>query len=133
MSTHSATFTRVVFILAGIFLFTQAASAQNAGIGGVVSDDTGGVLPGVTVTAASPVLIEGQRLAVTDAQGRYAFAALLPGGYSITFSLPGFNQVLRDGIELAAGKRLAESCDRPSTVIGSSCTAPLLTSRRWPP
>ena len=103
MSTHSATFTRVVFILAGIFLFTQAASAQNAGIGGVVSDDTGGVLPGVTVTAASPVLIEGQRLAVTDAQGRYAFAALLPGGYSITFSLPGFNQVLRDGIELAAG------------------------------
>ena len=103
MSIHSATFTRVVFSLAGIFLFTQAASAQNAGIGGVVSDDTGGVLPGVTVTAASAVLIEGQRLAVTDAEGRYAFAALLPGAYSVTFSLPGFNQVLRDGIDLAAG------------------------------
>ena len=103
MSIHSATLTRVVVILASIFLLTQAASAQDAGIGGVVSDDTGGVLPGVTVTAASPVLIEGQRIAISDGEGRYAVPALPPGSYSVTFSLPGFNQILREGIELNAG------------------------------
>ena len=103
MGIHRATPTRVFFIFLGVLLLTQGAAAQDAGIGGVVSDDTGGVLPGVTVTAASPVLIEGQRIAVTDGEGRYAFAALTPGSYSVTFSLPGFNQILREGIDLAAG------------------------------
>ena len=52
-----------------------------------MNDDTGGVLPGVTVEAVSPALIEGSRLAVTDAQGRYAFTALRPGVYTVTFTL----------------------------------------------
>ena len=95
--------TQVVFILVGVLLLTQVAAAQDAGISGVVSDDTGGVLPGVTVTAASPALIEQQRIAVTDAEGRYTFTQLSPGDYSVTFSLPGFNQILRDGIALTSG------------------------------
>ena len=95
--------THIVLILVGVLLLTQAASAQDAGISGVVADDTGGVLPGVTVTAASPALIEQQRIAVTDAEGRYAFTQLSPGTYSVTFSLPGFNQILREGVELASG------------------------------
>ena len=103
MWTRRAGLARVVFILVGILFLTQAASAQDAGIGGVVSDDTGGVLPGVTVTAASPVLIEGQRIAISDGEGRYAIPGLLPGSYDVTFSLPGFNQILREGIELTAG------------------------------
>ena len=103
MWTRRANLARVVFTLAGILFLTQAASAQDAGIGGVVSDDTGGVLPGVTVTAASPVLIEGQRIAISDGEGRYAIPGLLPGAYDVTFSLPGFNQILREGIELTAG------------------------------
>ena len=103
MRSYSLGVIRVVLILVGALLLTQTASAQDAGIAGVVSDDTGGVLPGVTVTAASPALIEQQRIAITDSEGRYAFAQLSPGPYSVTFSLPGFNQVLRDGIELTAG------------------------------
>ena len=95
--------TQVVLVLVSVLLLTQVASAQNAGIAGVVSDDTGGVLPGVTVTAASPALIEQQRIAITDAEGRYAFAQLSPGTYSVTFSLPGFNQILREGVALASG------------------------------
>ena len=95
--------TRVVFILVGVLLLTQVAAAQDSGISGVVSDDTGGVLPGVTVTAASPSLTEQQRIAITDAEGRYTFTQLRPGTYSVTFSLPGFNQILREGIELTGG------------------------------
>lgn len=87
----------------GALLLTQPASAQDAGIAGVVSDDTGGVLPGVTVTAASPALIEQQRIAITDGEGRYAFAQLSPGTYDVTCSLPGFNQILREGVELTSG------------------------------
>ena len=103
MRIHCARFTRVVFILVGVLLLTQAASAQDAGIAGGVTDDTGGVLPGVTVTAASPALIEQQRIAISNGEGRYAFTQLSVGTYSVTFSLPGFNQVLREGIELTSG------------------------------
>ena len=103
MSQHRFGLTQPVLLLVGLLLLTQVASAQDSGIAGVVSDDTGGVLPGVTVTAASPALTEQQRIAITDAEGRYTFAQLRPGIYSITFSLAGFNQVLREGIELTGG------------------------------
>ena len=94
---------QVVLTLVGVFLLTHVALAQDAGVAGIVSDDTGGVLPGVTVTAASPVLIEQQRIAITDGEGRYAFTQLRVGTYSVTFSLPGFNQILREGINLTSG------------------------------
>ena len=87
-----------------LLLVPLSASAQQAsGIAGAVQDDTGGVLPGVTVTAASPVLIEQQRIAISDGQGRYNITDLRPGTYSVTFTLPGFNQVIREGVELTAG------------------------------
>lgn len=79
-------------------LWAQAAS----GVAGVVRDSSGGVLPGVTVEAASPALIEKVRTAVSDDQGRYNIVGLVPGVYSVTFTLPGFNTFKRDGIELAA-------------------------------
>ena len=58
-----------------------------ASIAGVVKDSSGGVLPGVTVEAASPVLIEKARATVTDGEGRYRIAELRPGTYSVTFTL----------------------------------------------
>ena len=58
------------------------------------------MLPGVTVEAASPVLIEKVRSVVTDGTGQYRIVNLLPGTYSVTFTLPGFSTVKRDGIEL---------------------------------
>lgn len=70
---------------------------------GVVRDTTGAVLPGVTVEAASPVLIEKMRSAVTDGQGRYTIIELRPGIYTLTFTLSGFRTVRREGVQVEAG------------------------------
>jgi len=82
-----------------LVLAPNAAWAQSA-IAGVVRDTTGAVMPGVTVEAASPALIERVRSVVSDGQGQYKIVDLRPGVYAITFTLPGFNTVKRDGIEL---------------------------------
>jgi hypothetical protein len=82
-----------------LLLAPNAAWAQSA-IAGVVRDTTGAVMPGVTVEAASPALIERVRSVVSDGQGQYKIVDLRPGVYAITFTLPGFNTVKRDGIEL---------------------------------
>ena len=79
-----------------------AQASTGSGIAGVVRDDTGGVMPGVTVEAASPVLIEKVRTVITDDQGQYKILSLLPGTYTVTFSLTGFSSVIRAGIELTS-------------------------------
>jgi hypothetical protein len=81
-------------------VFLPAAAYAQAAITGVVRDTSGGVLPGVTVEAASPVLIEKVRSVVSDDTGQYRIVDLRPGTYSVTFTLPGFATVRRDGIEL---------------------------------
>ena len=90
---------RLCAALAVILLLPAAAFAQ-AAITGVVKDASGAVLPGVTVEAASSVLIEKVRSVVTDDTGQYRIENLRPGAYSVTFTLPGFNKVQREGIEL---------------------------------
>jgi len=77
-----------------------AAAQSGASISGVVRDPAGAVLPGVTVEAASPVLIEKVRTAVTDGTGQYRITELLPGSYTLTFTLTGFTAVKREGVEL---------------------------------
>src|SRR5688572_19921808 len=95
---------RWVLVAAVALLLPAGVSAQQAGaIAGVVRDATGAVLPGVTVEASSPALIEKVRLVTTDAAGQYRIVDLRPGVYSVTFTLPGFSTVKRDGIELSAG------------------------------
>src|SRR6476660_7589507 len=93
------------FALAVALLLPMGAYAQGQSgtIAGSVKDDTGGVLPGVTVEVASPALIEKVRTAVTDGQGAYKIVDLRPGTYSVTFTLTGFSTVKREGIELSAG------------------------------
>ncbi len=76
-----------------------AASAQSA-FTGTVKDPSGSVLPGVTVEAESPVLIERVRSAVTDSNGQYRIVDLRPGVYTLSFSLPGFKQVKMQGLQL---------------------------------
>jgi hypothetical protein len=78
------------------------ALAQTSAIAGTVKDTSGAVLPGVTVEVSSPALIEKTRSSVTDGSGQYKVDALRPGIYSVTFTLPGFNTVKRDNIELTS-------------------------------
>jgi len=91
----------IVFVLLA-WLPASAAAQSGSAIAGTVRDASGAVVPGVTVEAASPALIEKLRVAVTDEAGRYSVINLRPGTYSVTFTLPGFSTVKREGIELTA-------------------------------
>ena len=79
----------------------QVASAQS--IAGVVRDTSGAILPGVTVEAASPALIEKVRTTVSDGTGTYRLENLVPGVYTVTYTLPGFTTVQRTDVELQTG------------------------------
>jgi hypothetical protein len=84
-------------------VFAQGGGASSTGtIQGRVTDAQGAVLPGVTVTAMSPALL-GQQTAVTSENGNYRFPAVPPGTYTLTYELPGFNSVRREGIQIALG------------------------------
>src|SRR5688572_8549316 len=87
------------FLVAVIFLVPAVSSAQSA-IAGLVTDTTGAILPGVTVEARSPALIEQTRTVVSDGNGRYRIEDLRPGTYSVHFTLPGFSAYVREGIQL---------------------------------
>ena len=89
----------LVFVLTG----ANVARAQNGIIAGSVKDSTGAMLPGVTVEASSPALIEKIRSVVTDTAGAYKIVDLRAGEYAVTFSLTGFNLMKREGIQLTSG------------------------------
>ena len=91
-----------VCALAALVLTPVPAVAQEAAsIVGIVQDSSGAVLPGVTVEAASPALIEKVRSAVSDGSGRFAIIGLRPGEYTVSFTLAGFKSVRREGVILA--------------------------------
>src|ERR1700687_5677969 len=90
---------RFLALLPLVTLIPRAAAAQSA-IAGTVTDTSGAVLPGVTIEAASPVLIERVRTVVPNPDGRYSIVDVRPGLYTVTFSLPGFSTVRRQGIEV---------------------------------
>ena len=83
-------------------IFVPAVAHAQSSITGVVKDTSGAVLPGVTVEAASPELIEKVRSSVTDGTGQYRILDLRPGTYTVTFSLTGFSTVKREGLLLPA-------------------------------
>jgi hypothetical protein len=96
------TFARFIFATGLLALLPVAAAAQTSAIAGTVKDTSGAVLPGVTVEAASPALIERVRSAVTDGSGVYQITTLRPGVYTVTFTLPGFSVVKRENVELTS-------------------------------
>ena len=101
---------RLLYVLIGTFLFaagTAQAQVDRASLTGTVKDSSGGVLPGVTVEASSPVLIEKARSAVTDTNGRYTISDLRPGAYRVSFTLQGFKTVVRENVELSGTQVLA--------------------------
>jgi Carboxypeptidase regulatory-like domain/TonB dependent receptor-like, beta-barrel len=89
-------------VLAAGPAFAQSVGATTGALNGKVSDATGGVMPGVTVTIASPSM-QGIRTAITDADGSYRFPAIPPGEYKITYELEGFSTVVREGIRVGLG------------------------------
>src|SRR5207244_4110504 len=114
-----------------------AAAFAQATITGMVKDTSGAVLPGVTVEASSPVLIEKVRSAVTDSAGLYRIVDLRPGTYSMTVSLPGFATIRRDGIEVTGSVTLTIPFDlkvgavqETVTVTGASPVVDVQNTRR---
>ena len=97
---------KVATALVWAALLPSAVFAQ-AIITGTVRDTSGAVLPGVTVEAASPVLIEKVRTTVTDGNGRFQIVDLRPGAYTVTFTLAGFNTTRRDGVALSGSGAVA--------------------------
>ena len=88
----------VTFGLAALLI--PATARAQAAIAGIVKDSTGSVLPGVTVHATSPALIESVRSVVTDGAGQYRIIDLRPGSYEVTFTMSGFRTIRRTGILL---------------------------------
>jgi len=125
----------VVFLMAVVLLPSLAFSQGT--LTGTVRDQSGGVLPGVTVEASSPALIEKVRTALTDGAGQYRITILNPGTYSLTFRLSGFNVVKREGIELSGTATLTIPVDmrigtlaETVTVSGETPVVDVQTARR---
>ena len=99
--------TGLVLCLAAVLLSAMPVAAQDfrGRVNGTVTDDTGAVLPGVTVTVSSPALMQPQ-VQVTSATGDYRFLALPPGVYNLNFELTGFKSVNREGIRVVINQTL---------------------------
>ena len=122
--------TLVLFVLTGAvcLVFPLVARAQGS-IAGAVKDPSGAVLPGVTVEASSPALIEKTRIVVSDTAGQYKVVDLPPGTYSVRFTLTGFKTVVRDGIVIqgvfsapVSAEMQVGSLEETITVSGASPT-----------
>src|SRR3989442_802453 len=115
-------------------LVPAIAAAQTGSIAGVVKDTTGAVLPGVTVEASSPALIEGTRSVTTDDKGQYKIVDLRPGVYTVTFTLAGFNIIKREGIELTTGFTAPVNADLKVGAITETVTvtgeSPIVDTQR---
>ncbi len=111
----------LLLVLVCLAIVPSAAFAQ-ASIAGVVKDTSGAVLPGVTVEASSPVLIERSRTAVTDTSGLYRIVDLRPGTYLVTFTLGGFTTFKRDGVELTGSFTATINADLRVGAISETIT-----------
>jgi hypothetical protein len=94
---------RLMASASAMIIFPALGLAQFGSIAGVVKDNSGAILPNVTVEASSPVLIEKSRTAVSDASGQYRIEQLRPGTYTVTFTLSGFSTLRQEGVEISEG------------------------------
>jgi hypothetical protein len=125
----------VLLVVLAIVALPALATAQS--LAGIVRDTSGAVLPGVTVEASSPALISKVRTGVTDDAGQYRIPDLPPGTYKVTFTLPGFSTVVREGLELSGagvmtiGAELrVGSLEESITVTGESPVVDVQTARQ---
>src|SRR5258705_4278246 len=100
-----------MLLAASVLCLLPSVAHAQASLAGVARDTSGGVLPGVTVEAASPALIEKVRTATTDNNGQYRIENLRPGTYSVAFTLAGFAIVKREGVELNGSATASVNAD----------------------
>ena len=110
------------FLVLGFLAVLASPAYADSTITGVVKDASGAVLPGVTVEAASDVLIEKVRSAVTDGTGLYRILALPPGTYTVTFTLTGFQTVKREGVELSGSFVASINADMKVGAVAETIT-----------
>src|SRR5687767_9593212 len=101
MTSHGWRVAHLVVLLCTVVTLPAWGQTPFGAIEGVVRDESGGVLPGVTVEIASPALLEGTRSTVSEGTGNYRFLRLPVGRYSVKFSLPGFKVVARENIAIS--------------------------------
>ena len=111
---------RLAVAMGVVLLVPALAHAQS--LAGVVKDTSGAILPGVTVEAASPALIEKVRSVATDATGQYKIVDLRPGTYTLTFTLTGFSTVKREGIELSGSGTAQINADMKVGALAETIT-----------
>src|SRR5512134_478650 len=102
---------KVVLLAIAVVVSVPMAAFAQATLSGLVKDTSGAVLPGVTVEASSPVLIEKLRSTTTDGTGRYTIPDLRPGAYRMTFTLPGFRTVVREGVDVSGTAIITVNAD----------------------
>jgi hypothetical protein len=108
-------------VIAALLVLAPPAFSQPA-VAGIVRDSSGAILPGVSVEAASPALIEKSRAVVTDGNGQYRIVDLEPGTYTVTFTLSGFTTVKREGIELTGAGVTTINADLPVGAVAETVT-----------
>ena len=112
---------RIAVVVAAVVMFPSAVFAQ-AAVAGSVKDTSGAVLPGVTVEASSPALIEKVRTVITDGSGQFRILDLRPGTYSILFTLPGFNSIRREGVEISGSATFQVNAEMPLGALEETVT-----------
>jgi hypothetical protein len=130
--------TGLLFLLVFSLAMPSVVAAQGqTAIAGVARDTTGAVLPGVTVEVAGPAIIEGSRLAITDANGQYRIVDLRPGTYTVVFRLQGFSTLRREGLVLTANfvapvnaEMQVSAVEETVTVRGESPIVDVVSSTR---
>jgi hypothetical protein len=113
---------RFASIALALLVVAPAAVYAQASVTGVVKDTSGAVLPGVTVEVSSPALIEKTRSTVTDASGLYQIIQLVPGTYTVTFTLTGFSTFKRDGLELSGSFVATVNADMKVGAVAETIT-----------
>src|SRR5207244_3264679 len=111
-----------------LFVLSPSPSSAQSSIGGVVRDSSGSVMPGVTVEAASPALIERARSVTTDGSGRYAIVDLRPGEYTITATAPGFKTYRQARIDVPANVSVPVYVEMTVGTTGESDTVQVESS-----
>ena len=131
----NALLSRLLVVMVILGALPSLAAAQS--LAGTVRDTSGAVLPGVTIEASSPALITKVRTSVTDDAGQYRIPDLPPGTYKVTFTLPGFATVVREGLELSGGgvmtigaEMRVGSLEESITVTGESPVVDIQTARQ---